>query len=403
MRRALAAIALALCLAAPAAAASDCPREPSLSRALHQALYQAQQQMEKKNPAQAARDLARYAAQNPREAHHQLSFLRGVLAYQAGDKKAAEAFFAQAVQLWPCFVPALRNLALLHFEQKRPAQAIDLALRAYRLVKPPRPGLLYEAAVFAMSAGQTGRALPWLQELAARPQPQEQWLSALLRAHMELKNYPQAQAVLERLLAAHPGQVRYWRLAASLASLQERWAPAAAALEVAYRLQPPEAQDWRQLADLYRAAGVPQQAARCYLQAWGPQVKEPQQMDTLAQVYGQGSYAQQALAWALRAARAQPTAPRWALVGRLLLEAKRYPAAHAAYQKAAALADPQGRHSLLAGYAAWQAERLELAQAAFARALERAPARSATARDAARALKDLEAARRAARQAQAGG
>lgn len=408
MRRALAIGLLVLGLAAPAgpagpAAAADCPAEPSMSRSLQQALYQAQQEMEKKKDAQAAQDLARYAAENPGHAHHQLSFMRGVLAYQAGDKKAAAEHFARAVPLWPCFVPALRNLALVRFEQKQPALAVDLALKAYHLAKPPRPGLLYEAAVFALSAGQTRRALPWLLELAARPQPQEQWLSALLRAHMELKQYPQAQAVLARLLAAHPGQERYWRLAASLASLQEHWPAAAAALEVAHRLQPPEAQGWRQLGDLYRAAGVPKQAARCYERAWGPQIKEPQQMDTMAQTYLQGSYPAEALAWAQRAAQAQPNAQRWALVGRLLLEAKRYLAAHEAFAQAAALGDPQGRRSLLAGYAAWQAERLDLAQAAFARALEKAPAKSATARDAARALKDLEAARRAARQAQAGG
>lgn len=398
MRRAWLMAALAVLLAAPAAAGPECPREPGLSRSLHQVLYQAQQKMEQKAPAQAAADLARFAARHPASAHHQLSFLRGVLAYQAGDKRAAGEHFAQALKLYPCFVPALRNLAVVEFAQGRPARAADLARKAYRLGKPPRPGILYEAAVFALAAGQPRRALPWLQQLAAQEKPRQQWLRALLQAHLELEQYPQAEKVLRRLLAAYPGQARYWRLAASLDARRKRYAAAAAALEVAHRLEPPGPSGWRQLGDLYRAAGVPRQAARCYLKAWGPEVKDPRRMDLLARVYQQGSYPAEALAWARRAARARPSGRRWALVGRLLLEAKRYGEAYRAYRQAAALADPQGRRSLLAGYAAWQQEKLAEAQAAFQQALKRAPAQSAAARDAARALKGIEALRRAASQ-----
>ena len=51
----------------------------------------------------------------------------------------------------------------------------------------------------------------------------------------------------------------------------------------------------------------------------------------------------------------------------------------------------------MAGYAAWQQERLEQAQRSFSRALKLAPAGSGTARDAARALKNIRALQEAVR------
>ncbi len=390
------ALAVMLALAAPAVAKGpQCPSAPKMSRAIHQALYRAQQKMAQKDLTAAAKELAQFA--QGREGHHQLSFLQGVLAYQAEDKTTAAEHFARAVQLYPCFVPGLRNLALMRFEQGRPKEAAGLAYQAYQLSKPPQPALLYEAAAFRLAAGQPAQALPWLKTLAALPQPKKQWLSALLQAHLSLKQYKPARKVLDRLLTAYPGQARFWRLAASLAARRGRYAQAAAALEVAYRLEPPGPSGWKQLGELYSAAGVPLMAARYYERAWGPDIKEPKRLDRLARVYLQGNYPDRALKWAHRAVKAKPSAKRWALVGRIELAQKRYGKAYAAYEKATKLEDKKGRHSLMAGYAAWQQERLEQAQRSFSRALKLAPAGSGTARDAARALKNIRALQEAVR------
>jgi len=235
---------LLLLLAAGPAAAADCPPQPRLGRALQAVLHQAQQLMEKKKPAQAEAKLAEFA-RGRRRPHPQLSFLRGVLAYQAGRRDQAGEFFAQAVERDPCFRAALRNLAVVRYEQKRPAEAAALVLRAFELSKPKDYNLLYEAAVFHLAAGHSDKALPLLQELARRPAPKKAWLTALVRVYLDTKQPARARRVLERLLAGWPGDAALWRLAAALAARRNDYAAAAAALAVAYRLEPPGPAGWR--------------------------------------------------------------------------------------------------------------------------------------------------------------
>ncbi len=379
--------------AAPAGAAPDCPEEPRLNQGVHQVLYEAQQLMDQKKDAEAAGKLAQYAKDHE-DAHPRFWFLRGVLAYQAGRRDEAGRYFAKAVEGWPCFQAALRNLAVVRYEQGKPAEAARLARRAYELSKPPNYDLLYEAAVFLLGANQAAKALPWLEELSARPQPKKVWLTALLRAYLDLSRPAQAERVLERLLARWPGDASLWRIGASLASLKKDYAGAAAALAVAYRLEPPKALGWRQLADLYRAAGAPLAATPYYLRSWGGQPATPKDLDLLADLCLQGHDLAQAARWSSQAAQAQPTPRRWARLGRVALEQKDYSAAHDAFSNAAKLEDQQrskkeagGRYWLLAGYAAWQNEQLSLAEAAFNQALRHAAQNSGTAKEAARGLK----------------
>jgi len=396
-------LALALVLLAAGAAgagAEKCPEEPRLTHGSHQAMYQAQQLMDNKQSAQAAGKLAEFAKGHP-EAHPRLWFLRGVLAYQAGQRDDAGRFFAQAVQGWPCFQAAVRNLAVVRYEQGKPAEAARLARRAFDLSKPPNYDLLYEASVFLLGAEQAGKALPWLEELSARPQPKKAWLTALLRAYLDLKRNQAAAKVLARLLARWPDDASLWRLGASLATMDKDYPKAAAALAVAYRLEPPKPAGWRQLADLYRAAGAPLAAAPYYLRAWGGEPSEPKDLDRLADLFLQGHDLAQAARWSLKAAKAQPTARRWARAGRVAMEQKDYPAAHDAFSQAAKLEDKRkgkddkgGRYWLLAGYAAWQNEQLPLAEAAFNQALHSARQGGNTAKEAARGLKAVREQRR---------
>jgi predicted Zn-dependent protease len=262
-----------------------------------------------------------------------------------------------------------------------------LALRAFGLSKPKDYGLLYEAAVFRLAAGQAAKALPLLQELARRPAPQKAWLTALVRAYLETKQPGQARQVLDRLLAGWPGDAALWRLAASLATRRGDYAAAAAALAVAYRLEPPGPTGWRRLGQLYHAAGAPLAAAPFYLKAMAPKPTAPKDLDLLAQLCLQGHDLAAARAWAQKAAAAKATARRWARVGRIAMEQKDYSAARQAYAQAAKLKDKKGRFWLRAGYAAGQGERLEQAGKDFALALERAKPKSSTAKEAARGLK----------------
>lgn len=385
--------ALLLCLAAggagAAGAAEQCPPQARLSRSLQAALHQAQQLMEAKKPQEAAQRLAEFA-RGREHPHPQLSFLRGVLAYQAGQRDQAGKHFVAAVKADPCFQAALRNLAVVRYEQKRPAEAAELVLKAFALSKPPQYNLLYEAAVFRLGAGQTQQAIPLLERLAARPTPKKAWLTALVRAYLESKQPRRAEVVVRRLLAGWPGDASLWRMAASLATQREDYAAAAADLAVAYRLEPPSPLGWRRLGELYRAAGAPLVAAGYYLKYLDGKQPAPKEMDRLASLYQQGHDLAGARAWATRAARARSTGKRWARVGRIALAQKDYPAARRAYAAAAKLEARGGRNWLMAGYAAWQGDELKQAASDFARARDAAKAKSSTAREAARGLKAVQ-------------
>jgi len=388
VRRAALIFVLAVLLLAPGAwAGPKCPPQKRMSRALHETLHEAQKLMEQKKPAQAQAKLAKFAADesNP---HPQLSFLLGVLTYQAKQNDKAGKYFAAAMKANPCFRAAIRNLAVVRYEQNRPAEAAELALKAFELSKPPDYNLLYEAAVFYLGAKQVKKALPLLKRLAAQPKPKKSWLTALLQAHMDAKQPRLAEKVLKRLLAGWPGDASLWRLSASLATQRKDYAGAAAALAVAYRLKPPAHRSgWRRLGQLYRAAGAPLAAAPYYLRSFKGKSMGPKDLDLMAGVYLQGHDLKQARHWSQRAAKAKASGRRWARVGRIALEQKDYPAAHKAYVSAAKLEVKGGRHWLMAGYAAWQDEKFKQAAQDFAQAIKQAKDKSTTAKEAARGLK----------------
>jgi tetratricopeptide (TPR) repeat protein len=387
-------LALAACLwLAVAAAAADCPPEPRLPRPAHQALFEAQELMEKGEDGRAAGVLETYASR-ARRVDHRVSLLLGVLDHQAGRTARAAEHFASAARAWPCFAEAWRNLAVVRFEQGSKAEAAELMHKAWRLMEPRPDGVLYEAAAMHLAAGQPARALPLLAELAQRPQPREEWLKALVQAHLALDQPGRAEPVLVELLARLPGQALLWRLLASVRLELEDYSGAAAALAVAARLEPPEAQGWRRLAELYRAAGAPAEAAEHYRRAFGPS-PAPGERELLARVLAQAREDEAALAEALAAARAAPTSRRWSLAARLQSRLRRWSEAAESFARAAELEPGEpARLWLWAGRSAARGRRWERAGELLNQARRSARPGSDRRREAARALRDLEDRRR---------
>ena len=383
--------ALALAVApAPAPAASDSGCPALSDQLLHQALYQAVQLQEKKDLAGAGKLLDDFAKKHPNRRHHQFSYMRGVLAYLAHQRQAADALFVQAVDLCPKFVPALRNLAVVRFELKRPLEAAALMLRAFKAGEGQQPDLLYQAAVMFLQGGKPGQALPHLLALAQRPAPKPDWLRALVQVHRDLGQLKKAALVLERLLLMQPGEASLWRLSASLLVGEKKYDRAAAALEVALRLEPPaQPSGWRQLAELLRASGVPQRAALYYRRSFGDQ-PTAKQWELLAKVYWEGNRFESALEATGRALKQEPNQARHLLAGRILLATGQYQAALDHLEKAGrAPGKAKVTSLLLAGYCAWQLDSLGRAEQAYGQALAQAPRKGAQARQAAQALESV--------------
>ena len=376
-------------LLSPALAAEKCGPEPRLPRSMHRVMHKAHQLLEKGEQKKALAQLDKYASDHPDKGHYQFFFMRGVLCYQLKKVDRAAADFQKTVQLRPCHGPGLRNLAAVMYEKGNPVKAAELALKAHHWIKPEQPELLYEAAVFYLSAKKPEKSIALLEKLSQRAKPKKAWLTALARVYMELKKPQKAKPVVERLLAMAPQDEMLWRLLASLQLSLEKQDKAAAALEVAYRLKPPQKAGWRNLAGLYRAANVPLKAACYYEKAFGPK-PTAKQLDTLTSVYLQGNYHEKALATAQKAYLAAPTHKRMALIGRILLQRKKYKQAYDSFMAAAKLKDPKGKYSLMAGYCAMQMEQLKKAESAFSLARKRAAKGSTTAKEADRALKAVQ-------------
>lgn len=391
MRLASLTILLAMLLAAQPAPAQDCAgaKDTAPGPALHRILYQSQKLIDENKLGKAAKDLAKYAKDNPDEKHFLLPFTQGVLAYQLKQREEAAGHFVTATKANPCYAPAWRNLAVVRFEQGRSAQAADLMLRAYTLSKPPDDNIKYEAAALFLAAEKSVRALPLLKDLASRPKPKKDWLKALVQAYLLLKKPDQAEPVARMLLALQPGDAALWRLLAIIGQEKNDPAAAAAALAVAYGLEPPKDESWRRLADLHLAAGAPAKAAVFYGRAFGAN-PSPKDLDLLSRVYIEARDFPAALKAAQSAVKAGPTAKRWARVGEIHLQARRYAPALDAFSRAAKLKGGHGRYALLAGQCAMQLERYEEALESLRLAMAEAKKGSQTAKMAARSLQELE-------------
>ena len=369
------------------AAQRRCGQEPGMSRPVHQVVYEAQKLYDQKQYQKALEHLAEYRRRRPGWDHHRLAFFQGVLAYQLGHLRQAEACFQRAIKLWPCFGEALRNLAAVQYELKQPLKAAATALDAYGIIKPPRPELAYLAAVCYLSARRPRQALPILQKLAGLKKAKKSWLVALVRTHLELKQWKPARKVVRRLLALDGGDARFWRLLAGLEVRRRRYAQAAAALEVGLRLAGPRKGDWRNLAELYRAAGAPLKAAACYRRAFGdsPLAKD---WALLARVYLQARHLREALDAARRAVEQKPSGRHLTLLAEILLRRRDYAEAMKCFQQAAEkLAGNKAARLLLRGaYCALRLERLKLAERCLARALKLAKKQSPTAKEVRRTL-----------------
>lgn len=311
-----------------------CGPEPAMNRRLHKVLIEAQEHFHKKEYAQAIKKLDAQYASGKDKPHHRLAYMRGMALYSLSRRKEACRDLKAAVAAWPCFGAALSNLAVVQYELGRPLESARTASRAYGLIKPPNPELAYMAAVMYMTAGQPKRALPYLKNLAKRKDVSREWLVALTRAYMDLKQWEQARKTLKGVLARYKGDAQLWRLMASLEMRRKAYASAAAALETSVGLEGARPGDWSNLAQLHCALGAPAKAAEYYKKDFGETPSAKQWM-VLARTYYRAYLMDQATAAARRAADLQPTQENLIFLAETLMVRRAYAQAREAYLEAA--------------------------------------------------------------------
>lgn len=391
MARFYAAIAFVLIMTCGAPLWAQCGPEPWLSRHQYGALTRVQELMAKGKNAQALKLLPKAGAAR----HPRMAFMRGFVLHRMGKKRFAEKAFAKAVELWACFGPAWKNLAIIRGELGRPQNAAGTAAKGYTLTRGKDPELAYLAGVFYRLAKKPKQSMFWLQKLASHPKPRPAWLSELCQAYLDAGKADQARQTAGRLLRMQPGRASSWRLLARVQMQLKSYAKAAAALETALRLEKPHKPrpgELRTLAQLFHAAGVIKKAALYYGLAFGPNPK-PSQNLLLARLYLQGNYLPLAEEAALRAVGQKKSPQALMLLGHIRLRLRKYREAQAAFEEAgkAATGALAARAHLMAGHCALRREKYGQAKLAFARAMQKAPRGGGLAKEAGRALKAVTA------------
>ena len=194
--------------------AQNCPKDPlPVSPKLDRVLTHAENEMEKGHHQKALHILADYTRTNPPEAHPQLPFLKGLVYYHLKRFDESESFFKEAVKRDPCFGEAWQNLAAVNSRQNRPAEAAETMTRAFSLIRPENPDLLYQAAVFWLMAKETKKAISLLQQLCARPSPSPRWRDSLAHVLETLEKNRKASKALASRDAAEKASANRFRSA----------------------------------------------------------------------------------------------------------------------------------------------------------------------------------------------
>ena len=187
---------LTLLLVSSARAANDSAacsaKEPAAPEALKVILNKADDLIKKKRFEQA---LLLLEKNSRKYKHHLLFFLWGLADYRLEKNAEAEKYFRQAVEIYPCFGPAWQNLAVINYSRGKKELAARQAEKAYTLIKPENPELLYQAAVFWLESSAPEKALPHLETLAEHKKVQGEWLMALAGAYSDQKQPEKAAEV----------------------------------------------------------------------------------------------------------------------------------------------------------------------------------------------------------------
>ncbi len=363
------------------------------------ALAQARQQLQQ--PERAAKALMQ-AVRISGDTEHQ--YQAALLWLEAGQPAGALPLLKQLTDTasprteW--LVALSQTLQALQ-EKEVTAAAMEKAAR-----QSNRADLLFQAAWLWLEANRPQSALPLLQLLAQRKQPQTEWLLALCNTLILLNKLAEAAAVMERVIERHP-EPTYLYNGGILWLQAENPRQALPHLLQLTRLPDPQA-DWFvalghahiqtdniplaqvvhriTLGRLYQMAGVPVKAVREMMATWDIQ-PQADNWDAVVRIYLSTGRHDLALEPARHAADAEPTAERWETVGDIAAHLYRLEDSYAAYQQALELEldlelAEAGHIHLKAGNILLRLGRYEPATRHFEAALQQADRNSAIAHSA---------------------
>jgi tetratricopeptide (TPR) repeat protein len=195
-----------------------------------------------------------------------LDFTLGSIQFQQDRMADALANYQRAVEKFPSFRRAWRNLGLIHARDGRNDEAIRAFTRMIEL--GGGDGYSYGLLAFAYAAKQDWQAAEGAYRNALLLQPDNtEWRFGLTRCAFKQQKFEDAAALLDGLIERYPDKADFWLLQANTYLGMKQPLKAAENLEVMDFLGKATVDSQHTLGDIYVSENLMDLAVRAYLRA----------------------------------------------------------------------------------------------------------------------------------------
>ncbi len=305
----------------------------------------------------------------------QIHRFRGYIFVSKGKSEAAAEEFRQALAENALDRVAEQqttySLAQIYTQLGQYASALELIETWFASAENPKPDAYFLKAMILVQQEQFEVALePARIAVGMTDTPRESWVQLLVAIYIQLQDYPNVAANLERLISIAPQKKQYWVQLAAVQNHLQQDAKALATLRLADQAALlSDDRDFRQLARLLFLRDLPFQCAQEIDQAIASGVvkADADSYRMLSNCYIAARELDLALEPLARAGELAPDGEMYMLLGQMHLQRERFDAALEVLQKAFAKSKPEQRGSvqLLIGVAQLGSNHFDAAERAF--------------------------------------
>lgn len=286
----------------------------------------------------------------------------------AGQNPRAEALYRSSLDRYPTFLRAWNNLALLHYNAGKFADAATCFAKAVALGDRESGTLGLLGYCLEQQESRVAAEAAYLQALGADPANSD-WKEGLFRLALAGKQYGRAEELGRNLVRERPTEVRLWLNYAGALVAADRKLEAMAVLEQARTAAPLDTEALLLLGDLYAEQGLAKEATAAYREVLGTDRArgEPKLLQFSAQLIASGQLAEAERVLATFPTDLPPASRRGVLQARadLSLARKHWPEARGSFEALLALAPLDGRALLGLGRTYFEENNLPRAALAF--------------------------------------
>ncbi len=195
-----------------------------------------------------------------------LDFTLGTLYFQEGETKTAIKHYEVAVEKFPDFRRAQRNLGVAQVRQGNYSEAVEPLTRTITL--GGGDGDTYGLLGFAYLNQEryTSAEVAYKNAMLFSPETSD-WKLGLIKSHIAQEHYKVAASLLNELVMQNPDRRRLWRLQANVYLQMNKLNEATVNYEMLRKLGKAEPDDLMLLADIYMTQGWSDLAVPVYLTA----------------------------------------------------------------------------------------------------------------------------------------